>query len=84
MKRLRESFYDGIAVDQDMMAACFSPRHGLRAVKNGKNLDLLICFSCGQSRCFIDMDEVANVSMAKRPQNIFNQIFADAGLKLAP
>lgn len=30
-------------------AACFSARHGLHLTKQGKTLDVLICFQCGQT-----------------------------------
>ena len=28
--------------------ACFNPRHGIRAVRNKKTVDLVICFECQQ------------------------------------
>jgi len=30
--------------------ACFSPRHGIRAVHNGERIELLICFECENFR----------------------------------
>lgn len=30
------------------MAKCFEPRHGIRATHEGKTVDLVICFACGQ------------------------------------
>ena len=32
--------------EADDAAGCFEPRHGLRATKGGKAVDLVICFSC--------------------------------------
>lgn len=29
-------------------AMCFNPRHGIHASKNGKTVDLIICFGCGR------------------------------------
>lgn len=30
--------------------ACFTPRHGLRFSKDGKTIDIVICFQCESSR----------------------------------
>ena len=30
------------------MAACFNPRHGIRATDGGRTFELLICFECGR------------------------------------
>lgn len=84
MQRLRESFYDGITNDENMMAACFNPRHGLRAIKNGKNLDFLICFECGQEQTFFNGKSVGRAEVNRRPQNTFDRIYTDAGLKMEP
>ncbi len=32
--------------ETDGVSGCFEPRHGLRATKGGRSVDLVICFSC--------------------------------------
>lgn len=34
--------------DDAKMAKCFEPRHGIRATRDGKTVDLVICYACGQ------------------------------------
>ncbi len=83
MQKLRESFYDGLANDEGTATACFNPRHGLRAVKNGKVLDLVICFECGQAEVFINNKSVGGADVNRRPQSTFDRIYNNAGLELA-
>ncbi len=33
--------------EADKVSGCFEPRHGLRAKKGDRSVDLVICFSCG-------------------------------------
>lgn len=58
-------------------AACFSPRHGLRAIYKGKRVDLSICFQCA------NFDGVSNVGklgggISTAPKELFEQILANA------
>lgn len=85
MQKLRASFYDGLANDGESQAAsCFNPRHGLRAVKNGKALDLVVCFECGQENTFRNDKYVGGADVNRKPRSTFNRIYTAAGLKLAP
>ena len=86
MQQLSAAYYDGLCFDNEkgLGAACFNPRHGLRAVKNGQTLDLVICFHCAQAEVFFNGREHGVVIINKRPQNTFNRIYNDAGLKMAP
>lgn len=49
---LLASFYDGLVPPGGsqnglkQIAFCFNPRHGIRAVLDGKTVDLMICFEC--------------------------------------
>ncbi len=85
MNELRKAYYDGIAVGPETMrAACFDPRHGIRAEKNGVTVDLLICFQCSQSKAFVDGKEYETARINQRPQETFNRIYTAAGLTLEP
>jgi hypothetical protein len=66
----------------DDASGCFEPRHGLRATKGGKTLDLVICFSCR----WIEVHEggttaYVRTSGAARPA--INQALRDAAVELA-
>ncbi len=38
--------YRGILASDGMVAACFNPRHGIRATKGKETVDLVICYEC--------------------------------------
>lgn len=40
--------YRGINASDGTVAACFDPRHGIRAVKDSHSVDLVICYECLQ------------------------------------
>lgn len=44
---LTSALYRGIA-ESNGAAACFQPRHGIRAVHGRRTVDTLICFECGR------------------------------------
>lgn len=78
------SFYDGLAPARaDISLGCFSPRHGLRAVKDGRALDLLICFSCRQFIASVNGKQVGYYQfISNSPQPMFNQALANAGIRV--
>ena len=43
---LLRAFYKGIAASDGLVAACFNPRHGVRAVLGDESVDLVNCFEC--------------------------------------
>ena len=45
---LISTLYTALAAEDASAASCFWPRHGIRAVHNGKTVDLVICFACQQ------------------------------------
>jgi hypothetical protein len=66
----------------DKVAGCFEPRHGLRATKGDRSVDLAICFSCG----WIEVHSGGTTSAVRTstsPKSAFNKILRDAGAALA-
>ena len=47
-KRLVSLVYQGIDKSNGMVAACFDPRHGIRARNGDQVVDLVICYECLQ------------------------------------
>jgi len=79
------SLYDGMADPRAFRAACFTPRHGIRAVQNGKTVELVICFRCMTLATYIDKLEKQQGSstISKSSQTVFDRTLADAGVPLS-
>jgi len=66
-------------------AKCFDPRHGIRAVHDGKTVDLVICFACSWVYVYSDQEKREVVlETGSDAQELLNKILTDAGVKLAP
>lgn len=51
--KLLAAFYKGIADSDGVVAACFIPRHGLRAMADGKTVEVVICYQCLSMKVYI-------------------------------
>lgn len=81
---LSHALAQGIAGNQDMMARCFLPRHGIRAAFADRVCDLVICFECLQIHVYDGGEErVANILTTGGPQRIFDHVYKAAGLSIA-
>ena len=68
----------------DKGARCFIPRHGARAVYDGKTYDLVICFECGWVYVYVDKSDKPTVLMiSQTPQKLLDKILTDAKVPLA-
>jgi hypothetical protein len=47
-QKLVSAFKRAVAEKPGAIAACFNPRHGIRASKHGEQADFVICFECRQ------------------------------------
>lgn len=63
---------------------CFMPRHGLRAVHDGKKIDLVICVACLQTRVYIDDKKDEGYLTSASPKSMLDKILEDAKVPLAP
>ncbi|MEZ0385724.1 MAG: hypothetical protein ACAI34_01555 [Verrucomicrobium sp.] len=66
--------------------ACFSPRHGVRAVVNGSTHDLLICYECASAEIYKDSEQVGTVFLSsdhydQRQNQRFNAILISTGIQ---
>lgn len=65
-------------------ARCFIPRHGFRAVYDGKTYDLVICFECHWVYIYTDKSDKPTVLMiSETPQKLLNTILTGAKVPLA-
>jgi hypothetical protein len=74
----------GIAENEGLVAACFMPRHGIRAARGGAAVDLLVCFECLQVYVYSDGKWVGTVLVMDSPEPVFDRILSRAGVPLAP
>ena len=66
------------------IAACFEPRHGIRATQKGKTIDLVICFECLQIYLYNgSSDSVKEFLVTDLPQSVFDKVLKDAGISKA-
>src|SRR6266511_2767014 len=63
-----------------MPAACFNPRHGLRAEMNGKSVDLVICFECSGLIVYAGKEKGVAVLSSIPAQRLYNRIMRAAGV----
>ena len=65
------------------VAACFEPRHGLRATKGARSVDLVICYACGWIQVCVGAD-APTIPTTDSAKPLFNKLLRDAGVALAP
>jgi hypothetical protein len=65
-----------------MASGCFEPRHGLRAMKGTRSVDLVICFSCRWIEVHSE-GKASSVWTSEAPKSAFNKVLRAAGVKLA-
>ncbi|MHC5537639.1 hypothetical protein ACYOEI_05345 [Singulisphaera rosea] len=64
-------------------ARCFWPRHALRAERDGKAVDYVICFQCSWIKVF-QGDEVTDIVTNKDPQELLNGYLKEAAIPIVP
>lgn len=68
--------------ETDDAAGCFEPRHGLRATKGNRVVDLVICFSCRWIEVH-DAGKTASVRTSATAKPAINGALRDAAVVLA-
>lgn len=61
-------------------AACFNPRHGIRAVQNNRVVEMIICFECGQMGVYADGQEGHAIVRGSIVENYYNRVLRTAGI----
>ena len=84
---LVELVLDGIVKSEGEQAFCFDPRHGLRAVHEGRTLELVICYECLSMNAYGDSTGTAaervTVLTAESVERGVTRIYEGAGLTIA-
>lgn len=80
---LMSALYGGIDENDDTIADCFIPRHGIHIVQGEQVIDYVICFECLQVKIYRGDKRNSELTMDS-PREVFNQYLKDAGLPLAP
>ena len=82
-RKIVAAFKNGIEGSDGAVAACFNPRHGIRAIRNGRTADFVICFECLQTRMYVDDKQKELVTTTRSPEPVFDGALKAAGLPLA-
>jgi hypothetical protein len=74
--------------NNNMVARCFNPRHGIRVIYDGKTNDLVICFQCLQVLVYqCDDDEKPEDFLirdsSQSAQSLFNRVLMKQKIPLA-
>ena len=80
--RIVQALYDGITDSDGTVAACFEPRHGIRAKGAGHTVDVVICFKCLFARPFIDGKPIEGSPITEKARALYNQTLTAAGVPL--
>jgi hypothetical protein len=72
----------GIKDAPNRAAACFKPRHGVRATHDGKTVDLVICFVCFVILIDVDGKFERNPKVTGSPQEAFGEVLTAAKVPL--
>jgi hypothetical protein len=71
----------GIKDNDGSAAACFNPRHGIRATHDGKTVELVICFECLTLHVYVDGKQSSALT-TRSPQKALDKILTDAEVPL--
>jgi hypothetical protein len=82
-KKLVAALYKGIADSDGTVAACFNPRHGIRATHDGKTVELVICYECLSMQAHLG-ETRSSALTTRSPQKTFDQVLRDAKVPLPP
>ena len=88
-KALIASFYDGLVSVpgkgnfKQIGMGCFNPRHGIRAERGGKTVDLVICFGCFGLKVYENGKLASHTLLpGAAPQPYFNSVLTQARVPL--
>jgi hypothetical protein len=82
-EKIVSALKEAVAKSDGAVATCFFPRHGLRAIENGRTIDYVVCFQCTQMLIF-DGDSRTEKPITRDPQPLFNNYLKQVGVPLAP
>ena len=81
-QKLLDSLRASVAANPGGVAACFSPRHGIRVKQNGKQHDFVICFQCYHIRWYPHDKPESGFNPTDSPAGEFNSVLQQANVPL--
>ena len=81
-RRVVELIARGVDANDGSVAACFNPRHGVRAEGDGGRVDLVICFECLQITVHGPGESWADVLTSDAVTGRMNAIYREHGLAI--
>lgn len=64
--------------------ACFNPRHGIRAVVDGRTIEFVICYECRSLQIYEDGDFKASHPTTNEPAAALTEIWERLGCQIEP
>ncbi|WP_417384005.1 hypothetical protein [Gimesia sp.] len=77
-QQLLQSLEESVAANPGIVAACFSPRHGIRVKYKEQQHDFVICFECYQARWYTDDERQDGFNPTNTPADAFNRLLTEA------
>jgi hypothetical protein len=74
----------GVEENRGLVANCFIPRHGIRAVGHADNCDLVICFECFQLQVFLTGAKPEWLLISASPKGMLDRFLSGRGVPLEP
>ena len=80
--QLVKTLYSGLDGGNPLGIMCFDPRHGVRVMRGGQTVDLLICFECEQIHVYTASAD-RRVHFSNASQKLFDAVLKNAKVPLA-
>ena len=80
-KKIVSAFKRAVAENQNYVAACFNPRHGIRVTRKGKQVDFVICFGCAQVEVFGEVS--VRILIGNSARALFDSVLQSSGIPRA-
>ena len=83
-QRLNAALQAAVRESNGSVAACFNPRHAIRASGGGHVTELLVCFECKAIEVFSDGKKTDYIPISSSQESVFDAVLQKAGVPLAP
>ena len=83
-QQLVAALYKGIEVGSSGQVACHNPRHGIRAIKGNRKIEVSICFECLNIYFYENEKKGGVQSTSSYAEKLFNQVLRQAKVRLSP
>jgi hypothetical protein len=81
-KKLVAALKKGVEDNDGAAAGCFNPRHGIRATRDGKTAEFVICFECLFVQVFVGDKLEKGLRTTNSPKDTFDGVLKEAKVPL--